>query len=151
MFEDEHGTHSKGTAFLLWMAWLFGFAGLHRFYLRRPWTGVLWVLTFGLFGIGQLIDLFRIPSLVAAENARDRLHGRREMLRLPAGPRDLEVELARAATKRGGSLSVAQAVVDLGIPFKQAEKALDAMLRAGYVDIGNDENEGTVLYRFGTA
>jgi hypothetical protein len=151
--EEEGGGHSKGTAFLLWLAWMLGFCGLHRFYLRKPWTGLLWLFTFGLFGIGQLVDLFRIPSLVDAENRRQ-LPTRRAMMALPAKPRDpheLEVELARAAARRGGSLSVAQAVVDIGVPFKQAEGALDAMLRAGYVDIGNDEDSGTVIYRFGNA
>ena len=33
--------------------------------------GVVYFLTFGLFGIGWLIDLFRIPSMVKTANAKD--------------------------------------------------------------------------------
>ncbi|MGY2752571.1 hypothetical protein ACVW0Q_002381 [Thermostichus sp. MS-CIW-21] len=46
---------SLGSAYVLWILGLFGLCGLHRFYLRRWRTGLLWLLTFGLLGIGQLL------------------------------------------------------------------------------------------------
>jgi|SRR5690554_233396 len=55
-------THSKLMGYVLW---LFGFTGAHRFYYARPLTGTIWFFTFGLFGIGWLIDLFLIPSMDA--------------------------------------------------------------------------------------
>lgn len=61
------------AAFILWLICLGGVCGLHRFYLGRPWTGLLWLLTFGLLGIGQVIDLFLLPSMLRAENAERRL------------------------------------------------------------------------------
>lgn len=39
---------------------LLGLGGLHRFYLGKPWTGVLWLLTGGLFVVGQVVDIVRI-------------------------------------------------------------------------------------------
>ena len=37
-----------------------GTLGVHRFYLGRPWTGILMILPLGGFGIWSLIDLVRI-------------------------------------------------------------------------------------------
>ena len=53
-------THSKTVGYLFW---IIGFTGAHRFYYGRPLTGLLWFLTFGLLGIGWIVDLFLIPSM----------------------------------------------------------------------------------------
>lgn len=37
--------------------------GAHRFYFGKPKTGTLWFVTFGLLGIGWIIDLFLIPRM----------------------------------------------------------------------------------------
>jgi len=53
-------THS---VVLGYVAWVFGFIGLHRFYFGKPLTGILWFFTLGLLFIGWIIDLFLIPSM----------------------------------------------------------------------------------------
>lgn len=58
----------SGTAYLLWALSFCGLCGLHRFYLGQPVPGILYLLTFGICGIGQLIDLFLIPGEVRTAN-----------------------------------------------------------------------------------
>ena len=57
---ESGNTHLKSVGYILW---IFGFTGSHRFYFGKPVSGTVYFLTFGLLGIGWLIDLFLIPSL----------------------------------------------------------------------------------------
>ncbi|MDR2708728.1 MAG: TM2 domain-containing protein, partial [Elusimicrobiota bacterium] len=57
---------SKGVAYLLWF--FLGLLGAHRFYLDKIGTGVLYLLTFGVFGIGWIIDLFTLGNQVDTYN-----------------------------------------------------------------------------------
>ena len=70
-------THNVLLGYLLW---IFGFTGSHRFYYGKPITGTIWFFTFGVFGIGWLIDVFLIPGM-----------DREADLRFTAGPLDYNV------------------------------------------------------------
>ena len=48
------GNKSRMTAALL--AFFVGFVGVHKFYLGKPVMGIIYILTFGLFGFGPIID-----------------------------------------------------------------------------------------------
>lgn len=61
---------SVGVAYGLWALCLVGVAGLHRFYAGKYITGVIWLLTWGLLGIGTVIDLFLISGMVERANRR---------------------------------------------------------------------------------
>ena len=62
--------YSNGMAYLLWLLGLLGLCGIHRFYVGKPLTGLLWLFTVGLFGIGQIVDLFLIPGMVDNANRK---------------------------------------------------------------------------------
>jgi TM2 domain-containing membrane protein YozV len=56
------------------VAWIMltfvGFLGIHRFYLGKLVTGVIWLLTGGLLGLGWLYDLWTLNGQVSEANAR---------------------------------------------------------------------------------
>jgi len=157
--------YSTSTAIILWLGCLFGFAGLHRFYLGKPISGLIWLFTWGLFGIGQFVDLLRMRRLVGDENLK--IAGREAMAlqrtgyaspyQLPAAPSEpqrdpaelMRQQLMQAAAQRGGRLSVTEGVMATGKDFTEVEAMLDAMAHSGYVGIDNDPESGVVIYTFG--
>jgi TM2 domain-containing membrane protein YozV len=74
---ENNDTHSLVIGYLLW---IFGFTGSHRFYYGKPISGTIWFFTFGLLGVGWLIDVFLIPSME-----------RKADLRFVQGPTDYNV------------------------------------------------------------
>ncbi|QBX32771.1 TM2 domain-containing protein [Aeromonas phage Asfd_1] len=63
----------KSTA-LAYVLWFFlGLLGVHRFYTGHIVTGIIWLFTGGLFGIGWFIDLFLTAGLVERANIKWRL------------------------------------------------------------------------------
>lgn len=65
--ETGRNSHSIVIGYILW---IFGFMGAHRFYYGRPISGIIWLLTLGLFFIGWIIDLFLIPGMDEAADRR---------------------------------------------------------------------------------
>lgn len=53
---------SKTTALILCILGFFGIAGIHRMYVGKAGSGVLHLLTYGLCGIGTIVDLIAILS-----------------------------------------------------------------------------------------
>ncbi len=47
-----------------------GVAGIQHFYMGKIGRGILWLLTWGLLGIGSIVDIFTLPSQIKTVNAR---------------------------------------------------------------------------------
>ncbi|SFT45669.1 NINE protein [Halomonas saccharevitans] len=56
------------------LAWLLltflGVFGIHRFYLGKWLSGILYLLTFGLFGLGVLYDFWTLNDQISMRHAR---------------------------------------------------------------------------------
>ena len=59
---------SVALAYLLWLPFFFGVAGLHRFYAGRWLSGLIWLFTGGLCGVGQVIDLLFMSRMISDYN-----------------------------------------------------------------------------------
>lgn len=59
---------SKSRLVDLLLCLFLGYLGIHRFYEGKTGTGILYLLTLGLFGIGTLVDLI----MIIAGSAKDK-------------------------------------------------------------------------------
>jgi TM2 domain-containing membrane protein YozV len=138
---------SVALSYGLWCLSLVGICGIQRFYNKKPFSGLLWLLTFGLCGLGQLVDLVLIPGLVKGANANRRLTPLTAREAPPPVGRQL-LRLAREAGERGFTLN--DALLDLDLPpdwdSTHLSREIERLLGAQLLDVGNDER-GRVVYR----
>lgn len=168
---------NTGIAYILWALGIFGFCGIHRLYLGRIGTGILYFCTFGLFGLGQVIDLFLIPDMVKEKNYYLQEKAKTNNLLLwtdmgeeiirsktssllqqiqtgvkssPAKANQSEpmLKLLKAAADNNNVLSLGQAVMILELPVEQVEQLLQKALKQGLAHIDNDLETGAVRYHF---
>ncbi|MCT0208165.1 TM2 domain-containing protein [Synechococcus sp. CS-1332] len=141
---------SVALSYLLWCTCLVGLCGLPRFYNRKPLSGTLWLLTFGLCGIGQLLDLVLVPDMVRQANQplllEEALAGS-DTAAYPPIERQL-LQLARRNGKAGFTLN--DALLELQLPPQANSSVVSAeiekLLISDLLDVGNDER-GRVVYR----
>jgi restriction system protein len=51
---------NKNTSLLLALLGFIGIGGIHKFYEGKPIMGLIYLFTFGLYGIGTIIDILAL-------------------------------------------------------------------------------------------
>ena len=100
-------------AYLFWLPSLVGVAGLHRFYLGKPLSGLLYLVTGGLFGLGTIYDGLTMPHQVRTARLSRRLDMILDEVDAPAVERDVR----RDGGRRGKPRSVEQEILRLAARF----------------------------------
>ena len=66
---DMRYTAGRADYNVAWILLAFlGIFGIHRFYIGKWVTGIIWLLTMGLFGFGLLYDLWTLNGQVSEYN-----------------------------------------------------------------------------------
>jgi len=149
-------TNRVVVSYLLWALGWTGFSGLHRIYNGKIASGVLWLCTFGLFGVGQIIDLFLMIEMAEAHQVKQLVKQGALASTGAIAPdvisqttRDeMILKLLREAEKTGGAISVTQGVLATGLNFSDVECVLNELHRKSIVIMENDYETGIVRYRF---
>lgn len=148
---------NNGTAYLLWFFSTFGMCGVHRFYLGKPVSGILYLLTFGFFGVGQVVDLFLIPEMVDHKNMKQKLlYGSGDGFTQPAIIRDvdrfsqshppLDVQILKVCRdQRGATLS--DCVIATERNVEEVKAKVQELCLAELLAIDNRESDGAVIYK----
>ena len=157
---------SLRMAYLFWAASFFGMAGLHRFYLGKFGSGLVYFFTWGLFGFGTLYDALTLPEQVREAQLRQRLgYGfgspdpeviayearLREQLRAglsrSGDPATIEQVILRTAKRNNGVASPATVALEGNVTTDQAKSHLERLAERGFCEI-RVRKTGSVAYVF---
>jgi hypothetical protein len=159
--------YSVGIAYLLWLLSGCGALGLHRFYLGKIPTGILWMCTAGLAGIGSIYDLITLPRQVREANIRRVLsdpeaysrqavpnnaqasenwrYANDAQTRIIREKDSLERIILRQAKENSGILTVSEVALAANVPLEEAKKALDILVNKGFAEL-RVRKSGTLVY-----
>lgn len=157
------GPPNIGKAYLFWLPSLVGFAGLQRFYLGRPLTGVLYLITGGLLGLGTLYDAFYMRRLVRHARLEWRfehlldepeyrrpepapIRKRRQSRRKPRAG-ELELEILALAEQRQGVVAAARVALASSVPVEEARRALEKLVESRDAEL-RVTRDGGLVYVF---
>jgi len=153
---------SKLVAYLLWF--FLGFLSAHRFYLEKIGSGIVYLITGQLAGIGWIIDLFTLGSQVDLYNA---LHGGQAggvsvnnqqsqniVVNVAAptgspssGPKISAEKQVLTLAEKSSSLTVRQIVSQTSLEMDEAEEVVKKLVAKGMAkeQVGSD---GKLTYDF---
>ncbi len=147
--------YETGIAYLLWFLGGFGTLGLHRFYLNKVGTGLLWLCTGGMCFVGAFVDLLTLPSQVREANLRKSyraaLAGAQAMPRyLPNPPvqrESVERVILKTAKKNGGYVTPSEVALEGDYRIEEAKEALEKLSAKGFAEMRIRTN-GVIVYVF---
>ena len=140
------------TAYLFWLLGICGFGGVHRMYLGKPVSGVLYFVTGGFFFLGQLIDLVLIPSMVEEKNLKDKLlHGdtytaQNPQATVPHPQTRLDVQILKVC-RDAGAATLSDCVIETGADPAAIKATVQRLCVDGLLDVDNREPDGAVVYK----
>jgi TM2 domain-containing membrane protein YozV len=143
--------YSVGVAYILWL--FLGVIGVHRFYLGKVGSGILFLFIGGFFGIGWLVDAIRLPWLVRDANLRARYEAAIAggEVRRHAEPvrahESIERTILRTARGNGGTVTPGEIAIEGDWTIEQAQKALEKLAAAGHAEMRIRES-GVIDYHF---
>ena len=155
--------YSTGIAYLLWLLSGCGALGFHRFYLGKIPTGLLWMCSGGLFGIGSIYDLVTLPGQVREANLRNALYNRERRQFRPVGQPDwryaqdaqarvvghakesIERVILKIAKENNGILTVSEVALGAEIPIEEAKTYLETLVTKGFAEL-RVRKSGSLVY-----
>jgi len=145
-------------AYLFWFASWFGFAGLHRFYLGKPVSGLLYLVTWGFGGIGTIYDAMTMPRLVHRARLERRVERvldeetRSYRIASPppryAQPREsIEHAILRIANENHGIVTPSKIALERNISVEAAKAELER-LNTNHICEMRVTRSGVIVYAF---
>jgi len=133
--------------FLCALSFISPLAGLHRFYLGKTASGFFYLITWGFLGIGSIIDLIRMPTLVEEANLRALLLQNPQILQQKINPSTAEQQILRVAEISNGTVTAQMVAMKSGLSLLNAKNELEHLKNSGFCtkDVAED---GAEIYTF---
>lgn len=143
------------VAYILWFVSGFGALGLHRFYLGKTGTGILWLCTGGLGMVGGIYDGLTMTRQVDEANIREEVRaaivqGRSSGLPSSypsARAENPEKTILRVAKKNGGFVTPGEVALEGELSVDEARKLLEKLAASGNAEM-RVRASGVVVYFF---
>lgn len=145
--------YSVPLAYLLWFLSGFGALGFHRFYLGKTVTGIIWIMSGGLFMVGGIYDFFTLSRQVQEANLREHLlhhPGAYPVAGVPT-PRpkkeSLERTILRLAKQNSGIATPSEVALEGDVSIEDAKAALEKIVSKGFAEM-KVRKSGAIVYAF---
>lgn len=155
---------SVKNAYWLWALSLLGISGIHRIYMGKVGSGLIWLFTGGLFGLGTIYDAITMREQVLEANITNHYDRMIEpdyassnyssyrpdrRVRAVADRRILRPDLAalKLAQAQGGVVTPSQLALEAEIGADDAKATLEKYLSKGYCEL-RVRKTGGIVYVF---